>query len=426
MWRQLWYDILFKLGTTYDFSPLPVLVYEVSSTQDFLLFSLSQCRPDVVFCLAEERISPIGQPLMSEAISLQIKEMQPSSKRTAAWESVERRVQAKLRAIWPDALVARYGSSITGLCDRDSDIDMAILLPSMPQLKFIEASEQVLAMYQCLAGWEAIEQLEVIPKARVPIVCFVDVETGLTCDICVNNTSALCNTALIQSALVRHPPLLSLVQAMRVWTSARGLRNVEDSLSSYTWTLLCMNFLIQAGHLPKIDIHAAGIDLSTTSLARDLEHLRQQTDRLLGVKKRRREEECGVDPGSKETVGSAELFFGLVKHLASGIDYRRHEVVTLRKEAPFYQNDGPWECGKHAPPRLRVEDPVELNRNLGIYLTKRTQSWLQVESARACVLIADGASWYDVVSTELPIPRPKHGQVADAAEGHDSDCEMDV
>jgi hypothetical protein len=79
--------------------------------------------------------------------------------------------------------VARYGSSITGapshqvhpefksppsvgLCDSDSDVDMAVLLPSLPAVAFTGSSEQALAIYQCMAGWEAIEALEVIPKAR--------------------------------------------------------------------------------------------------------------------------------------------------------------------------------------------------------------------------------------------------------------------
>lgn len=110
----------------------------------------------------------------------------------------------------------------------------------------------------------------------MPVVCFVDAATGLTCDLCVNNTAALCNTAIVTSALAHHPPLLMLVQAIRYWTSRRGLRNVEvetlrhvslsdsacfrqASLSSYTWTILCMEFLIRKGDLPVVDVQAAGI-----------------------------------------------------------------------------------------------------------------------------------------------------------------------
>jgi len=142
-------------------------------------------------------------------------------------------------------------------------------------------------------------------------------------------------------------------------------------------------------------------------------YMRQQIDGLFGSQKRKREEE---DPhGGASPMEAAALFFGIVKHLSSGIDFRKHEVVSVRQVGPFQRNDGPWECGKHAPPRLRIEDPVELTRNLGVYLNKKTQARLHVESARACVLLSDGASWESVVE----VPASSVLEPMDRDEGED-------
>lgn len=121
--------------------------------------------------------------------------------------------------------------------------------------------------------------------------------------------------------------------------------------------------------------------------------MRQEADRLFSSLKRKRDAAEEGAPAHASPLEAAALLFGMVRHLASGIDFRKHEVVSLRHVGPFQRNDGPWECGKHALPRLRIEDPVELDRNLGVYLNKKTQALLHVESARACVVLSDGATW---------------------------------
>jgi len=285
--------------------------------------------------------------------------------------------------VWPDAVLARYGSTVTGLCENDSDVDLVVLLPSHSDILFTESAEQALAIYQALANWDGVTSLEVLPQARVPVVNFVDAETGLVCDLSVNNTYALCNTALITGALKQAPLLKQLVQVVREWSAARGLWRVEATLSSYAWTLLCIGLFVRRGELPRVDVLEAGVDYSVPAVAKDVDHFRQSVERLMGAGKRKRVDSEDGKARSEESQGDvAELFFDFVKHISCGINYKQHEVLSMRQEAPYFRTDGPWETGKHALPRLRLEDPVEQSRNLAQYLNKRTHAQLHLESAR--------------------------------------------
>jgi hypothetical protein len=156
-------------------------------------------------------------------------------------------------------------------------------------------------------------------------------------------------------------------------------RPSQSSLSSYTWTMLCIDYLVRRGDLPKMDVQAAGVglfshlpptaraqsdlccpldemfshpapdvDLGVATVARNPKVLRAGITQMFGSLKRKREED-GEEALS--AIDGADLFFGMMRHLSSGIDFRKHEVVSLRQDAPFYRTDGAWECGKHAPPR---------------------------------------------------------------------------
>lgn len=157
--------------------------------------------------------------------------------------------------------------------------------------------------------------------------------------------------------------------------------------------------------LPRVDLVAGGLDLSITTLAKDTDELHLKMDRLMGLNKRRRDEDADSEqPGTKT---NAELFFGFVRHISCDVDFRRHEIVSLRQAAPYYCTEGAWESGKHAPARLQLEDPVENERNLAQYLNRKTHAHLHMESVRACVLMADGGSWEDMMVPDTLLSSPE-------------------
>jgi len=92
---------------------------------------------------AEMQLPPVMHVGLGDGIGNHAQSMKPSAARQAEWTGIEMRVQGQLQKLWPDAIVRRYGSSVTGLCDSDSDVDMTVLIPSLHNVAFTESSQQV-------------------------------------------------------------------------------------------------------------------------------------------------------------------------------------------------------------------------------------------------------------------------------------------
>ena len=111
------------------------------------------------------------------------------------------------------------------------------------------------------------------------------------------------------------------------------------------------------------------------------------------------EDECGyLDNKGREDTGA--LFHDFVTWICSDIDYKQHEVIHLHSESGKSEAmKSPLKPrGTHAWPRLRLSDPVESGRDLGSHLTKRGFTMILIESARAALLLRDGASFDSIAS----------------------------
>ena len=85
-----------------------------------------------------------------------------------------------------------------------------------------------------------MENIQSIPKARIPIVKFKDPRSGLDVDISLNNRLAIHNSEMLKS-YAQEERLQRLVQMVKYWASRRGINNAfEGTLSSYAWTLLAI------------------------------------------------------------------------------------------------------------------------------------------------------------------------------------------
>lgn len=74
------------------------------------------------------------------------------------------------------------------------DVDMCIILPSITLYRQ-ETSELITTIGKHLE--DHTDAVRSVPSARIPIVNFLDKSTKLSCDLCINNTPALWNTAII-------------------------------------------------------------------------------------------------------------------------------------------------------------------------------------------------------------------------------------
>ena len=73
-------------------------------------------------------------------------------------------------------------------------------------------------------------------------VKLVDTETGIACDLCVNNELAIFNTALLRTYMTLCPEMRMLTLTVRRWAKARAVADPTNAtLTSYAWGLLAIN-----------------------------------------------------------------------------------------------------------------------------------------------------------------------------------------
>jgi DNA polymerase sigma len=76
--------------------------------------------------------------------------------------------------------------------------------------------------------------MQALPHARVPIVKFTDPDTGINCDICVNNMLAVVNSKLLHDYSQVDPRLRQLAFLVKHWAKQRQVNETyRGTLSSY-------------------------------------------------------------------------------------------------------------------------------------------------------------------------------------------------
>ncbi len=82
----------------------------------------------------------------------------------------------------------------------------------------------------------------------VPTVKFTDPETGMSCDVNINNRLGVYNTALLRQYCLRSPSLARYLRTVKLWVKSVDLNNPAAergprSFSSYAITLMTVAWL---------------------------------------------------------------------------------------------------------------------------------------------------------------------------------------
>ena len=176
------------------------------------------------------------------------------------------RLEAALRARWPDCSVHLFGSRAVGLASAGSDVDACVLLPSMPLAHCRDAAGRALVRpllplaAECVRACAEVSGLHLVLTGRTPLLRFEFDGSGGRCasvELCVNNTDGLANSAVMRELLGADTagtsqPLPALAAAVRRWAQQRLLCSLPSTLNSYAWTLLAASTLQQLGDLPVV------------------------------------------------------------------------------------------------------------------------------------------------------------------------------
>lgn len=224
-----------------------------------------------------------------------------------------------------------------------------------------------------------MQRVVCIPAAKVRIVKVWDPELELACDMNVNNVAALENTKMIKTYIQIDDRVRELAMIIKYWTKQRIINDagIGGTISSYTWICLIINFLQTRSPpiLPALhnfrETDGKG-QLSRSGFADDIEKLR------------------GFGDANKETVG--QLLFHFFRLYGHEIDYEK-EVVSVRQGRRLTREEKGWHPGggqKEGTNRLCVEEPFNIERNLGNSADDYAWRGLHLEIRRAFDLLADG------------------------------------
>ncbi|OVA14928.1 PAP/25A-associated [Macleaya cordata] len=135
-----------------------------------------------------------------------------------------------IKYIWPHCNVEVFGSFKTGLYLPTSDIDVVILDSKVrtPQIG-------LQALSRALSQRGIAKKIQVIAKARVPIIKFIERQSGVAFDISFDVENGPKAAEFIKDAINKIPPLRPLCLILKVFLQQRELNEVySGGIGSYT------------------------------------------------------------------------------------------------------------------------------------------------------------------------------------------------
>lgn len=164
----------------------------------------------------------------------------PSSHEIHERNKVVNRLKKLIKSFWPETEAHVFGSCATDLYLPGSDIDMVIVSSSGDY----EERSRLYQLSSYLRSQQLAKNMEVIAKAKVPIIKFIDPQTGIHIDISFEKTNGIIAAKKIRKWLEDTPGLRELVLIVKQFLRSRKLNNVHvGGLGGYATIILCYHFL---------------------------------------------------------------------------------------------------------------------------------------------------------------------------------------
>ncbi|KAF7297104.1 hypothetical protein MIND_00943300 [Mycena indigotica] len=314
----------------------------------------------------------------------------PTESEVQVKEDVRRLLERLIRTIEPSSRLLSFGSTANGFSLRNSDMDLCCLIDSDERL----SASDLVTMLGDLLERETKFHVKPLPHARIPIVKLSldpspGLPLGIACDIGFENRLALENTRLLMCyAMIDPTRVRTLVLFLKVWSKRRKINSpYKGTLSSYGYVLLVIYFLVHVKNPPvlpnlqqmpplrpisKEDTHVAGYN---TWFFDDVELLRTRWH-------------------SENNDSVAELLVDFFRYFARDFSYNTGVASIragfLKKASKGWQNDLSSRFhDSRERNRLCIEDPFELDFNVGRCVSKDGIYTIRGEFMRASRILAN-------------------------------------
>lgn len=315
------------------------------------------------------------------------------------------------RAIEGIGTAFAFGSTVTCLDIEDvrPDVDVVVITNHVLLKPSASCSvSELRSIARKLATDENVSKIQVIDRARIPTIrftlccCYAECEgdRGATVDvdIAVNNlavrelgpqldlfvtTQAVCNTAVLRFLATHCRQFPELSAVARRFSRAKGICGARRrNLSSYAWTILCLRALQNREHLPALDLPASR---SFTSVSRNDGTVFNPEAWVAAARSGVCAELAAIcGKGHKESAGQPHDALGVnFVELLRLVAFGKADVISLRGSSSSQFIRPTARQRNH----IRLEDPIELEHDLGTTLTSASAARLRCAALLALIEI---------------------------------------
>lgn len=139
---------------------------------------------------------------LHEEICALISWLEPTPEELLLRQRVLARVTIVAQTLWPKCEVCSFGSYYTGLWLPNGDMDICLM--NVPG----DQAANLRLLTVCLTRLGIPLAVEIIASARVPIVKFIDSETGVPVDISLNTDSAVATSNYVLEQVYLPPNII--------------------------------------------------------------------------------------------------------------------------------------------------------------------------------------------------------------------------
>ncbi|XP_065674483.1 terminal uridylyltransferase 4-like [Hydra vulgaris] len=258
------------------------------------------------------------------------------------------------KMIVPDLHCQLYGSSLTLLGFKDSNVDIDIKFDIQKIIEFDPLISDPLCFYSLVA--EVIQKqrhfysdLEDNLDMKNPNIKFKDIKSGLSCRIAPFYSKCYHTSDLIIKYINADERCAKLAMLIRMWSKVCNLDNADNGgLSPYCYVIMVINYL-QHTKPPVLPI------IKVTNFEQEFDKfVDQENEDMYSIPYN--EVQCWK---SKNTASIAVFFIGFL-HYFSVTFHHKSMIVNIRQYAPLLRN-----LQRYGSRRLVIEDPFISKINVG-------------------------------------------------------------
>ena len=304
-------------------------------------------------------------------------------------ESLFNHLKKSIASKFQGSKLSKFGSAESGLSLKGGDFDLCLQIPDANDKKILKKIGGILR-------GQGMENVQIISRAKVPIVKFVDPRSGLHVDISINNTLALHNTRLLSSYAKADSRVKELAICVKHWALHRNLSDsVNGTLSSYAWSILVIDHLLSQGVVSNLQ---SGEDRLVIQLDDSEYDITINPENTLDKKS---------DSELPNLLHSFFTNFATRDWDNSIVSIRNGKSIT--RDSKGWMNENPSALDivnddKENPPRmgehhLAIEDPFDTDHDLCRVVRAEGELRIRNELLRAAVMFGNGSTWKEICET---------------------------